>query len=176
MEHRPRRVSRTSAHRSGTFVVKEPNETEMVDSAGEGSRPPRDRRCCPSGPDLPDSATRLPPNGLLADIVFRSGSTLSTFRGWDPAASVEFEVALATTLSVVIFGVGWGSSLPFSFPSWHTSGTVPPQLPAHQRKDGGWVSSPDSGQQVIEGLVIYRFGSDLLYQRGENDRRSAGYH
>jgi MFS superfamily sulfate permease-like transporter len=79
---------------------------------------------------------------------------------------VEFVVALATTISVVLFGVGWGIvfAILFSIIAHLRHGYHPRNFLMFRNREGKWMSTPvSSGEQAEDGLLMYRFGADLYY-------------
>jgi high affinity sulfate transporter 1 len=165
-------LSNISAGMTGTFVVNgSPTKTEMVDSAGGKSQ-------------LASIVTAgivlivllfltVPlsylPNAVLAAIVFTIGIQLIDITGMKNILAhrpVEFGVALLTALTVIFISVGWGimiaivlSILAHIRHSYH-----PINVLLAKTSEGEWKSvSPESGEQVVPGLAIYRFGANLYY-------------
>jgi len=157
---------------SGTFVVNgSPTKTEMVDSAGGRTQI---AQLVTVGVVLLVLAyftgpLAYLPTVVLADIVFLIGIYLIDVQGMKRILArrpVEFEVAVATTLSVVIFGVGWGIvvAILISILAHLRHSYRPLNYLLTKTSKGEWVSYPlSSGEQAIEGLIVYRFGADLYY-------------
>jgi len=157
---------------SGTFVVNgSPTKTEMVYSAGG-----RTQLC-----QLTTVAVVLVvllfitrplaylPSAALSAVVFLIGLRLVDIGGMISLRSrrpVEFGVALITAFTVVVVGVGIGLAV-----------AVVLSILAHLRhsyrpRDSLLVPTPRGamkttplaeGRQAVEGLMVYRFGSDLYF-------------
>jgi high affinity sulfate transporter 1 len=165
-------LANIGASLSGTFVVNgSPTKTEMVDSAGGRSQVAHLVTVAVVLLVLAFLTGPLAylPTVVLADIVFLIGFHLIDVRGMQGILArrpVEFEVALVTTLAVVIFGVGWGIVLAIliSVLAHLRHSYRPLNYLLTRGSEGRWVSCPlSSGAQAIDGLVIYRFGADLYY-------------
>ncbi|MFH0967203.1 MAG: SulP family inorganic anion transporter, partial [Methanobacteriota archaeon] len=109
------------------------------------------------------------PEAVLGSIVFTIGIHLIDIPGMKGILRrrpVEFAVALATTLSVVVFGVESGLifAILLSLIAHLRHSYNPLNLLIFKNKDGKWSSKPsNSGNQAADGLIIYRFGADLYY-------------
>jgi len=165
-------LSNISAGLSGTFVVNgSPTKTEMVDNAGGRTQV---AQIVTSGIVLivllfltvPLSYL---PNAVLAAIVFTIGIRLIDITGMKKILvhrPVEFGVALLTALTVIFISVGAGiviaivlSILAHLRHSYHPINVLLTRTP-----QGEWKSAPpESGEQVVPGLVIYRFGANIYY-------------
>jgi len=165
-------LANIGASLTGTFVVNgSPTKTEMVDSAGGRTQIAHLVTVAVVLLVLTFLTGPLAylPTVVLADIVFLIGIHLidvQGMRGILARRPVEFEVALVTTLSVVIFGVGWGIvfAIIFSILAHLRHSYHPLNYLLTRSGEGEWVSSPlSSGVQAREGLIIYRFGGDLYY-------------
>jgi len=165
-------IANIAAGISGTFVVNgSPTKTEMIDRAGGRTQIAHMVTVgivflvllFLTGP------LAYLPDAVLASIVFVIGIRLVDISGLKKVKNrrpVEFAVAIATTISVVIFGVGWGiafaivlSMIAHLRHSYH-----PLNYLLYIKQNGKWSSAPlDSGKQALEGLVMYRFGANLYY-------------
>jgi high affinity sulfate transporter 1 len=157
---------------SGTFVVSgSPTKTEMVDSAGGKTQL---AQLVTVGVVLLvllflTGPLAFLPNAVLAAIVFTIGIRLIDIHGMKGILDrrpVEFVVALATTISVVLFGVGWGIvfAILFSIIAHLRHGYHPRNFLMFRNREGKWMSTPvSSGEQAEDGLLMYRFGADLYY-------------
>ena len=157
---------------SGTFVVNgSPTKTQMVDSAGGRSQLAQLTTSVVvlvvllvlTGPlaYLPDAA--------LAAIVFLIAIELIDIKGMRRILACrrhEFAVALLTTAAVVVLGVEEGivlavvaSIIDHLRHSYNPRNSVLVKSPA-----GHWQPVPVlPGTRTEEGLVIYRFGTNLYY-------------
>ena len=157
---------------SGTFVVNgSPTKTQMVDSAGGRSQLAQLTTSVVvlivllvlTGPlaYLPDAA--------LAAIVFLIAIELIDIKGMRRILACrrhEFAVALLATAAVVVLGVEEGivlavvaSIIDHLRHSYNPRNSVLVKSPA-----GHWQPVPVlPGMRTEEGLVIYRFGSNLYY-------------
>lgn len=158
---------------SGTFVVNgSPTKTEMVDDAGGRSQ-------------LAQITTGLiilivllfltypiqfMPKAVLAAVVFIIGVKLVDIRGMRTILHLrvdEFVVATLTAATVVLVGVEQGivlaivaSVIDHLRRSYHTSTAVI----TPDADDPGFHSEPTTPDaRSAEGLVVYRFSSDLFY-------------
>jgi sulfate permease, SulP family len=165
-------LSNISAGLTGTFVVNgSPTKTEMVDSAGGKTQI---AQIVTAGVVLivllfltvPLSYL---PDAVLAAIVFTIGIRLIDIKGMKNILDhrpVEFGVALLTALTVIFISVGWGimiaivlSILAHIRHSYHPINVLLARTP-----QGEWKSvPPGSGEQVVPGLIIYRFGANIYY-------------
>jgi sulfate permease, SulP family len=165
-------LSNVAAGMSGTFVVNgSPTKTEMVDSAGGKTQI---AQIAAAGVVLivllfltvPLSYL---PNAVLAAIVFTIGIRLIDINGMKNILArrpVEFGVATLTALTVIFISVGWGIMIAIVLSviahlrhSYH-----PINVLLTRTIRGEWKSvPPESGEQVVPGLVIYRFGANIYY-------------
>lgn len=157
---------------SGTFVVSgSPTKTEMVNSAGGKTQIAQLTTVGVLVLVLLFLTAPLAflPEAILASIVFTIGIRLIDIRGMKGVLArrpIEFIVALATAIAVVLFGVGWGVVLAILLSliahlrhSYH-----PLNFLLYKSEDGKWTSEPvNSGKQAVKGLILYRFGADLYY-------------
>ena len=165
-------LANIAAGLTGTFVVNgSPTKTEMVDSAGGRSQI---AQLVTVGVVILvlvflTAPLAFLPDAVLASIVCTIGIRLIDIpgmKGIKTRRPVEFTVALATTLSVVLFGVGWGVVLAICLSiiahlrhSYH-----PLNFLLYKNQNGKWSSAPiSSGEQAAEGLIMYRFGANLYY-------------
>ena len=157
---------------SGTFVVNgSPTKTQMVDSAGGRTQLASLTTAAVvlivllllTGPlaSLPIAA--------LAAVVFLIAVELIDVRGMRRILAVrrhEFAVALVTAAAVVVLGVEDGivvavvtSIIDHLRHSYHPRSSVLVKSP-----DGHWQPAPVlPGARTEEGLVVYRFGSNLYF-------------
>ena len=157
---------------SGTFVVNgSPTKTQMVDSAGGRTQLASLTTAAVvlivllilTGPlaSLPIAA--------LAAVVFLIAVELIDVRGMRRILAVrrhEFAVALVTAAAVVVLGVEDGivvavvtSIIDHLRHSYHPGNSVLVKSP-----DGHWQPAPVlPGARTEEGLVVYRFGSNLYF-------------
>jgi len=165
-------LANIAAGLTGTFVVNgSPTKTEMVDSAG--GRTQIAQLVTVGIVVLVLLFLTAPlaflPDAVLASIVFTIGIRLIDIQGLKRIMDrrpVEFAVALATTVFVVLFGVGWGVILAIVISiiahlrhSYH-----PLNILLYKNQGGKWSSAPIStGKQAASGLIIYRFGANLYY-------------
>jgi sulfate permease, SulP family len=157
---------------TGTFVVNgSPTKTAMVDGAGGRSQLAQ----------LVTAAAVLAvlllltrpltymPEAVLAAVVFLIGVKLVDVRGMREVLRlrpVEFAVALATAVIVVVVGVEQGIIVAILLAIVaHTRHSYAPYDRLLVRGAGKiWKSLPlDSGAQARPGLLMYRFGSSLYY-------------
>jgi high affinity sulfate transporter 1 len=165
-------VANIAAGLSGTFVVNgSPTKTEMIDRAGGRTQFAHLVTVIVVFFVLLFLTAPLAylPEAVLASIVFGIGIRLVDISGLKNIQSrrpVEYGVALATAISVIIFGVGWGiafamflSMIAHLRHSYH-----PLNYLLYPDENGKWSSAPrESGKQAREGLIIYRFGANLYY-------------
>ncbi|MBP2133240.1 high affinity sulfate transporter 1 [Methanomicrobium sp. W14] len=164
--------SNAAAGISGTFVVNgSPTKTEMVDSAGGRTQLSQLVAVCVVAAVLVFITKPLSylPQAVLASVVFVIGLKLIDIKGMITVfhlRPVEFIVALIAAVSVVLFGVGEGLGIAVAF-----------SIVAHLRHSyrplnsllvttprGAWrPTSLSEGLQAEEGLLIYRFGSNLYF-------------
>lgn len=165
-------LANIAAGLTGTFMVNgSPTKTEMVDSAG--GRTQIAQLVTVGIVVLVLLFLTAPlaflPDAVLASIVFTIGIRLIDIQGLKRIMDrrpVEFAVALATTVFVVLFGVGWGVILAIVISiiahlrhSYH-----PLNILLYKNQGGKWSSAPIStGKQAASGLIIYRFGANLYY-------------
>ena len=165
-------LANAAAGISGTFVVNgSPTKTEMVKSAGGRTQLTQ----------LTTVFTVLMvllfltrpfaylPTAVLSSMVFLIGLRLIDIEGMTALHKqrpVEFAVALITAMTVVVIGVEQGIMI-----------AVVLSIIAHLRhsyrplnlllvpKGGGTMRTIplEKGQQAVEGLLIYRFGSNLYF-------------
>lgn len=157
---------------SGTFVVNgSPTKTEMVRSAGGQTQ-------------LTQLTTVLIvllvlmfftkpfaylPTAVLSSVVFLIGLRLIDTAGLTALhrqRPVEFNVALITALTVVAIGVEQGIviAIVLSVIAHLRHSYRPLNLLLVPKPGGAMRTVPlESGQQAVEGLLIYRFGSNLYF-------------
>ena len=160
-----------SAGLSGTFVVNgSPTKTEMVDSAGGRSQLAQLTAAAVVVIVLLFLTTPLSymPTAALAAIVFLIAIRLIDIRGMARVLRlrpVEFGVALATALTVIVIGVREGIILAIALSVIiHLRHSYRPhdQL-ITETDDGPRVGELADGAQVRPGLVIYHFGANIYY-------------
>ena len=168
---------------SGTFVVNgSPTQTAMVETSGGNSQ-------------LAHLSTALVvmlvllfltaplqflPVCVLGAIVFTIAVRLVDFKGLHELhqkSPKEWLLALATTASVVVFGVEDGImlALVLSLLQHVRHSYRPPSAVETRTADGRWQMSPlEPGLMAAPGVVVYWFGSDLFY--ANIDRFAAQLH
>lgn len=165
-------LANVAAGISGTFVVNgSPTKTEMVKSAGGVTQ-----------------LTQLTavfiiliflmfltkpfaylPSSVLSSVVFIIGLRLVDIKGMIALyrqRRVEFAVALITALTVIVIGVEQGIAIAIVLSIIaHLRHTYRPLDLLLVPKAGGGMRtvSLEKGQQAVEGLLIYRFGSDIYF-------------
>ncbi|AKB75411.1 Sulfate permease [Methanosarcina lacustris Z-7289] len=157
---------------SGTFVVNgSPTKTEMVKSAGGRTQ-------------LTQLTTVLTvlmvllfftrpfaylPRAVLSSMVFLIGLRLIDIEGMTALHKqrpVEFAVALITAMTVVVIGVEQGIviAVVLSIIAHLRHSYRPLNLLLVPKGGGTMRTIPlEKGQQAVEGLLIYRFGSNLYF-------------
>ncbi|MDD4127100.1 MAG: SulP family inorganic anion transporter [Methanomicrobium sp.] len=164
--------SNLAAGISGTFVVNgSPTKTEMVDSAGGRTQFSQIIAVLVVAAVLLFMTEPLSylPKAVLSSVVFLIGIRLIDIKGMKTIRAqrpVEFIVALIAAVSVVIFGVGEGIVIAVVFSiiahirhSYRPLNSILIQTPA-----GTWKPTPlVEERQAEEGLLIYRFGSNLYF-------------
>jgi MFS superfamily sulfate permease-like transporter len=165
-------LANIAAGLSGTFVVNgSPTKTEMVYSAGGRTQFTQLTAVAVLLVVLLFITRPLSylPEAVLSSVVFLIGLRLVDVRGMTSLRHrrpVEFAVALVTAGTVIFIGVGQGIAI-----------AVAASIIAHLRHsyrplNSLLVTSPEgairtmpleSGQQALEGLIIYRFGADLYF-------------
>ena len=157
---------------SGTFVVNgSPTKTEMVKSAGGRTQ-------------LTQLTTvfivlivllfftkpfAYLPTAALSSIVFLIGLRLIDLKGMTALhrqRPVEFAVALITAMTVVVIGVEQGIAIAIvlSVIAHLRHSYRPLNLLLVPKAGGGMRTIPlEKGEQAVEGLLIYRFGSNLYF-------------
>jgi SulP family sulfate permease len=157
---------------SGTFVVNgSPTKTEMVKNAGGYTQ-------------LTQLTTVLAtviflifltkpfaylPTAVLSSVVFIIGLRLIDTKGMTALhrqRPVEFAVALLTAITVIVIGVEQGIAIAIvlSIIAHLRHSYKPLDLLIVPKAGCGMKTVPlESKQQAIEGLLIYRFGSNLYF-------------
>jgi len=165
-------IANIAAGLSGTFVVNgSPTKTEMIDRAGGRTQI---AHLVTVGIVLLvllyfTAPLAYIPEAVLASIVFVIGIRLVDISGLKQIQHrrpVEFAVAVTTTLSVILAGVGWGLafSMFLSIVAHLRHSYHPLNYLLYKDRDGKWSPAPlESIKHVIPGLVIYRFGANLYY-------------
>jgi SulP family sulfate permease len=165
-------LANATAGISGTFVVNgSPTKTEMVRSAGGRTQ-------------LTQLTTvfivvivlmfftrpfAYLPTAVLSSVVFLIGLRLIDTKGMAALhrqRPVEFNVALITAMTVVVIGVEQGIviSIVLSVIAHLRHSYRPLNLLLVPKPGGAMRTVPlEKGQQAVEGLLIYRFGSNLYF-------------
>jgi high affinity sulfate transporter 1 len=157
---------------SGTFVVNgSPTKTEMIKNAGGRTQLTQ----------LTTVFTVLIvllfftksfaylPTAVLSSMVFLIGLHLIDIEGMNTLhrqRPVEFAVALITAMTVVIIGVEQGIFIAIALSIIaHLRHSYRPLNLLLVPKEGGAMKTVPlkSGKQAVEGLLIYRFGSNLYF-------------
>jgi MFS superfamily sulfate permease-like transporter len=165
-------LANAAAGISGTFVVNgSPTKTEMVKSAGGSTQ----------FTQLTTVFTVLIvllfftspfaylPIAALSSIVFLIGLHLIDIEGMTALhrqRPVEFTVALITAITVVVIGVEQGIviAIVLSIIAHLRHSYRPLNLLLVPKVGGAMKTIPlEKGQQAVEGLLIYRFGSNLYF-------------
>ena len=165
-------LANAAAGISGTFVVNgSPTKTEMVKSAGGRTQLTQ----------LTTAFTVLMvllfftrpfaylPRAVLSSMVFLIGLRLIDIEGMTALHKqrpVEFAVALITALTVVVIGVEQGIviAVVLSIIAHLRHSYRPLNLLLIPKGGGTMRTIPlEKGQQAVEGLLIYRFGSNLYF-------------
>ncbi len=165
-------LANVAAGMSGTFVVNgSPTKTEMVKNSGGQTQ-------------LTQLTTVFAviiflmfltepfsylPTAVLSSVVFLIGLRLVDTRGMTALyrqRPVEFAVAVITAMTVIVVGVEQGITVAIVLSIIaHLRHTYRPlDLLLVLNDSGGIRTVPlTEGQQVVKGLLIYRFGSDLYF-------------
>ncbi len=165
-------LANAAAGISGTFVVNgSPTKTEMIRSAGGRTQ-------------LTQLTTvfivlivlmfftrpfAYLPTAVLSSVVFLIGLRLINTKGMTALhrqRPVEFNVALITAITVIVIGVeqGIGISIILSVIAHLRHSYRPLNLLLVPKPGGATIAVPlEKGQQAVEGLLIYRFGSNLYF-------------
>ncbi len=165
-------LANAAAGISGTFVVNgSPTKTEMIKNAGGRTQ-------------LTQLTTVLTvilvllfftrpfaylPTAVLSSMVFLIGLHLIDIEGMTALhrqRPVEFAVALITAITVVVIGVEQGIliAIILSIIAHLRHSYRPLNLLLVPKAGGAMKTVPlESGQQAVEGLLIYRFGSNLYF-------------
>jgi sulfate permease, SulP family len=157
---------------SGTFVVNgSPTKTEMVKNAGG----------CTQLTQLTTVLTTVIflmfltkpfaylPTAVLSSVVFLIGLRLIDTKGMTALhrqRPVEFAVALLTAMTVIVIGVEQGIAIAIvlSIIAHLRHSYKPLNLLIVPKVGSGMKAVPlESKQQAVEGLLIYRFGSNLYF-------------
>ena len=165
-------LANAAAGISGTFVVNgSPTKTEMVKSAGGRTQLTQ----------LTTVFTVLMvllfftrpfaylPTAVLSSMVFLIGLRLIDIEGMTALHKqrpVEFAVALITAMTVVVIGVEQGIviAVVLSIIAHLRHSYRPLNLLLVPKGGGTMRTIPlEKGQQAVEGLLIYRFGSNLYF-------------
>jgi MFS superfamily sulfate permease-like transporter len=165
-------LANAAAAISGTFVVNgSPTKTEMVDSAGGRSQVSQ----LTAGVIVLAVLLFLTgplaymPNAVLASVVFLIGLKLIDLLGMTKIMRLrrgEFAVAAVTTATVVVFGVEQGIILAMGLSIlehvYHSYRPYDALVVADPKGDPALVPL-STREQVVPGLVVYRFGAGLYY-------------
>lgn len=165
-------LANVAAGVSGTFVVNgSPTKTEMVKSAGGNTQ-------------LTQLTTAFVvlivllfftrpfaylPTAVLSSLVFLIGLRLIDMDGMNALhrqRPVEFYVALITAITVVVLGVEQGITIAIVLSIIaHLRHSYRPLNLLLVPKTGGGMRTItlEEDQQAVEGLLIYRFGSNLYF-------------
>lgn len=165
-------LANAAAGISGTFVVNgSPTKTEMIKNAGGRTQ-------------LTQLTTVFTvilvllfftkpfaylPTAVLSSMVFLIGLHLIDIKGMTALhrqRPVEFAVALTTAITVVVIGVEQGIliAIVLSIIAHLRHSYRPLNLLLVPKAGGAMKTVPlESGQQAVEGLLIYRFGSNLYF-------------
>ncbi len=165
-------LANAAAGISGTFVVNgSPTKTEMIKNAGGSSQLTQ----------LTTVFTVLIvllfftrpfsylPTAVLSSMVFLIGLNLIDIEGMTALyrqRPVEFAVALITAMTVVIIGIEQGIAIAIvlSIIAHLRHSYRPLNLLLVPKTGGAMRTIPlEKGQQAVEGLLIYRFGSNLYF-------------
>src|ERR1035437_8854557 len=165
-------LANVAAGISGTFVVNgSPTKTEMVKNAGG----------CTQFTQLATVFIVLIvlvfftkpfaylPTCVLSSVVFLIGSHLVDIKGMSALHKqrpVEFAVALITAMTVIFMGVKYGLEIAIvlSILARLRHSYKPFDSLLVPKAGGGIRTVPlEEQQQAMEGLLIYRFGSDLYF-------------
>ncbi|WP_321419510.1 SulP family inorganic anion transporter [uncultured Methanomethylovorans sp.] len=165
-------LANAAAGISGTFVVNgSPTKTEMVRSAGGRTQLTQLTTVFVvvivlmffTGPFA------YLPTAVLSSVVFLIGLRLIDTKGMAALyrqRPVEFNVALITAMTVVVIGVEQGIviSIVLSVIAHLRHSYRPLNLLLVPKQGGAMRTVPlEKGQQAVEGLLIYRFGSNLYF-------------
>jgi sulfate permease, SulP family len=165
-------LANVAAGISGTFVVNgSPTKTEMVKNAGGHTQLTQLATVCTVLVFLVFLTKPFAylPTAVLSSVVFLIGLRLVDTTGMfalHRCRPVEFAVALITALTVIVIGVEQGIAVAIVLSIIaHLRHTYRPlDLLLVLKTEGGIRTVPlAEGQQAVEGLLIYRFGSDLYF-------------
>jgi MFS superfamily sulfate permease-like transporter len=157
---------------SGTFVVNgSPTETEMVKSAGGGTQLTQLTAVFTVLIVLIFFTKPLAylPTCVLSSVVFLIGLRLIDIKGMTALhrqRPVEFSVALITAMTVIVLGVQQGIEIAIVLSIIaHLRHSYRPLNLLLVPKAGSSMKtvSLKEQQQAVEGLLIYRFGSNLYF-------------
>jgi len=157
---------------SGTFVVNgSPTKTEMIDRAGGRTQIAHLVTVGIVLLVLLYGTTFLSyiPQAVLASVVLVIGVRLVDIPGLKQIQArrpVEFAVALMTTISVILTGVGWGLafSVFLSIVAHLRHSYQPLNHLLYQDQEEKWSPSPlELQHHAVPGLIVYRFGANLYY-------------
>ncbi len=157
---------------SGTFVVNgSPTKTEMIKSAGGRTQLTQLTTVFTVLIVLLFFTRQFAylPTAVLSSMVFLIGLHLIDIEGMTALhrqRPVEFVVALITAMTVVIIGVEQGIiiAIVLSIIAHLRHSYRPLNLLLVPKAGGAMKTVPlESGQQAVEGLLIYRFGSNLYF-------------
>ena len=157
---------------SGTFVVNgSPTETEMVKSAGGGTQLTQLTAVFTVLIFLIFFTKPLAylPTCVLSSVVFLIGLRLIDIKGMTALhrqRPVEFSVALITAMTVIVLGVQQGIEIAIVLSIIaHLRHSYRPLNLLLVPKAGSSMKtvSLKEQQQAVEGLLIYRFGSNLYF-------------
>jgi sulfate permease, SulP family len=165
-------LANASAGLTGTFVVNgSPTKTQMVDGAGGKSQLASLTTAVIVGIVLLwlTKPLQYMPTAVLATVVFIIGIELVDTTGmkriW-ATRKAEFVIASVTALVVIVVGVEQAivlalvmSAIDHLRYSYHPKDSV-----LTETSEGHLMSSPvASGEQLLPGLVVYRFSASLYY-------------
>lgn len=165
-------LANAAAGISGTFVVNgSPTKTEMIKNAGGRTQLTQLTTVFTvilvllffTGPFA------YLPTAVLSSMVFLIGLHLIDIEGMTALHKqrpVEFAVALITAITVVVIGVEQGIliAIVLSIIAHLRHSYRPLNLLLVPKAGGAMKTFPlESGQQAVEGLLIYRFGSNLYF-------------
>jgi len=165
-------LANVAAGVSGTFVVNgSPTKTEMIKNAGGSTQLTQLTTVFTVLIVLLffTRAFSYLPTAVLSSMVFLIGLHLIDIEGMTALyrqRPVEFAVALITAMTVVVIGVEQGIAIAIVLSIIaHLRHSYRPLNLLLVPKTGGAMRtvSLEKGQQAVEGLLIYRFGSNLYF-------------
>jgi SulP family sulfate permease len=165
-------LANVAAGISGTFVVNgSPTKTEMVESSGGRTQLTQLTTVFTVLIVLVFLTKPLAylPTAVLSSVVFIIGLRLVDIKGMAALhrqRPVEFAVALITAMTVIVIGVEQGIEIAIvlSIIAHLRHSYRPLNLLLVPKAGGDMMTIPLSKQQqAVEGLLIYRFGSNLYF-------------